>query len=81
MDSHLKSLTQDELRLIIIIIKNKQTLALLQREAVWLSTHVQGPCDGSVSCDSHYSGDTACEHVSSLQTLVTRLFDMTVREE
>jgi len=73
--SDILGLTESERNVFAMILKNKNTLGFLEREAEWMSTHEYGPHYGPNACNSHYSGDTECEHTGSLKQLVLTLFD------
>ena len=58
------TLSDTECNLFVTLIKNKQHLGLLEREAEWLSNHHH--CDEHLhklgeDCNSCYSGDTISE--------------------
>jgi len=83
-----KDLSDDESKSLIKIIKNKQTLGLLEREAEWLSTHHQAGdyCKSHERhgnpnhCQSSYSGDTISDFESRVHTLILKLFELEAYE-
>lgn len=77
----INTLSEEEGKLFISLIKNKQQLGLLEREAEWFSTHhYVGDCLKS-ECNSSYSGDTDHEFNYRLRKLLLKLFNKKSYEE
>jgi hypothetical protein len=79
--AQIKTMIESECKLFLLLIKNKQQLALLEREAEWFSTHhsISDTINHSV-CSKCYSGDTDFEFKCNLIDLVLSLFNKTQGE-
>ena len=72
----ISAISESEYNLFITLIKNKQHVGLLEREAEWLSTHHDRSygCNNPGYCNSCYSGDTICDKRYEWETLMLAIF-------
>lgn len=72
----IKTLNEDECNLFLLLIKNKQQLALLEREVEWVTKyHRVDECDNESVCSKCYRGDREYEIKYNLVHLAIKLFD------
>lgn len=70
----IKDLKEYEVKMLLTVVNNMTTLALLQRESEWLSnSHYVSDCNKD-SCSNCYSGDTEFEHNYTTVNLIRNLF-------
>ena len=72
----ISTLSESESNLFITLIKNKQHVGLLERQAEWSSTHhyEYHGCNNPDNCNSCYSGDTIHEKRSKWEGLMLAIF-------
>ena len=72
----ISTLSESESNLFITLIKNKQHVGLLEREAEWLSTHHHRSygCNNPDNCNSCYSCDTICDKRYCREILMLDIF-------
>ena len=81
LHSKIDTLNESECKLFLSLIKKKQLIGLLQREAEWINTHhYVYECDKSSCCSNCYSGDTEFEFKHNLISLVVSLFDKEIQD-